>query len=80
MLPLDKIIEKLTFGKELLSIENHTIEINKKASFTLFSTEVEWTFDKTSILSKSKNSAFLGHPMKGKAIGIYNQGKLVING
>lgn len=80
VLPLDKIIEKLTFGKELLNVENQSIQINKKASFTLFTTEIEWTFDKTSILSKSKNSAFLGQLMKGKVIGIYNQGKLVING
>ncbi|MDI1317834.1 dihydroorotase [Flavobacterium sp.] len=80
VLPLDKIIEKLTFGKELLNIGNHIIALNNKASFTLFTTEQNWIFTKASILSKSKNSAFLGHRMKGKAIGIYNQGKLVING
>ncbi len=80
LLPLDKIIEKLTFGKLLLNIQNQNIETNKKASFTLFTTDEEWTFSKEHILSKSKNSAFLGQPMKGKVIGIYNQGKLVING
>lgn len=80
VLPLDKIIEKLTFGKEILNIESQNIALNKKASFTLFTTDQEWTFSKTSILSKSKNSAFLGQRMKGKVVGIYNQEKLVING
>lgn len=80
VLPLDKIIEKLTFGKEILNIESQNIALNKKASFTLFTTDQEWTFSKTSILSKSKNSALLGQRMKGKVVGIYNQEKLVING
>ena len=78
-LPLEIIITKMTFGKKLLRIENQTINIKNKASITLFTVDDSWTFGKEHILSKSKNSAFLGHAMKGKAIGIYNQGKLVIN-
>lgn len=78
VLSLDKIIEKLTSGKNILNIENHTIAINNKVSVSLFITADNWTFEKENILSKSKNSAFLGQPMKGKAIGIYNQGKLVL--
>ena len=80
VLPLENIIEKLTFGKVILNIENQSIKLNNKTSFTLFSPEENWTFGKETILSKSKNSAFLGQQMKGKVIGIYNQGKLVING
>ncbi|MGL2966192.1 dihydroorotase [Flavobacterium sp. XGLA_31] len=80
VLPLDKIIEKLTFGKTILNIESHPIEKGNNASLSLFTTEENWTFNKENILSKSKNSAFLGQSMKGKAIGIYNQGKLVTHG
>ncbi|MEO5777044.1 MAG: dihydroorotase [Flavobacterium sp.] len=79
VLPLEKIIEKLTFGKVVLNIESQYIKIKNKASFTLFSPEKNWTFGKENILSKSKNSAFLGQQMKGKVIGIYNQGKLVLS-
>ena len=80
VLPLDKIIEKMTSGKDILNIENQEIEENNKVSISLFTTTNSWTFGAAHILSKSKNTALLGQPMKGKAIGIYNQGKLVING
>jgi dihydroorotase-like cyclic amidohydrolase len=46
---------------------------------SVFTTEDDWTFGKENILSKSKNSAFLGQKMKGKAIGIYNNGQLIMN-
>ncbi len=79
VLPLDKIIEKLTFGKTILNIENQDIKENNKVSISLFTTVDNWIFGAAHILSKSKNSVFLGQPMKGKAIGIYNQGKLILS-
>jgi dihydroorotase len=78
VLPLEKIIEKLTFGKTIFNAEYQEIKENKKASFSLFTIQNDWTFEKEHILSKSKNSAFIGQKMKGKVIGIYNQGKLVL--
>lgn len=80
VLPLEKIIEKLTFGKTIFNIENQEIAENKKASLSLFTTNNNWTFEKEHIHSKSKNSAFIGQKMQGKVIGIYNQGKLVTHG
>ncbi|MDR6967355.1 dihydroorotase [Flavobacterium arsenatis] len=76
VLPLEIIVEKLTSGRTIFSIENQPIEENKKANLTLFSPEDEWIFEKKDIISKSKNSAFLGTKMKGKVYGIYNQEKL----
>jgi dihydroorotase len=78
ILPLEKIIEKLTFGKSILGFENQKVKVKNKAIFTLFTVDDNWTFGKEHILSKSKNSAFIGQQMKGKVIGIYNQGKLVL--
>ena len=78
VLPLEKIIEKLTFGKGILNIESQEIIENNEVSISLFTTDENWTFDAAHILSKSKNTAFLGQSMKGKVIGIYNQGKLVL--
>ena len=79
VLPLEKVIEKLTSAKTIFGGKNQTIEENSKANLSFFTTNNDWTFSKENILSKSKNSAFLGQKMKGKAIGIYNNGKLMVN-
>lgn len=79
VLSLEKIIEKLTAGKNHFGIENSSIKEGEKANITFFNPNGNWTFEKENILSKSKNSAFLGTEMKGKVYGIYNQGKLVLS-
>ncbi len=78
VLPLDIIIEKLTKGKSRFNIENFIIDEGEIANITLFNPDVNSTFEKENILSKSKNSAFLGRKTKGKAYGIFNKGKLVL--
>jgi dihydroorotase len=79
VLPFEVIVDKFTNGKNVFGIENHGITEGAKAAFTLFSTEGSSTFTKQDILSKSKNSAFLGQDLKGKVYGIYNNGKLILN-
>jgi dihydroorotase len=79
VLPLEIIIAKLTAGKIFFSIPNQNIEEGKKAQLTLFNPNENSVFGKENILSKSKNSAFLGSKMKGKVYGIFNEGKLVLN-
>ncbi len=78
VLSLKKVIEKLTSGKTTFGIERNSIKEGEKANLSLFSPEGKSIFTKDNILSKSKNSAFLGLEMKGKVYGIYNQGKLVL--
>ncbi|WP_338408550.1 dihydroorotase [uncultured Flavobacterium sp.] len=78
VLPLEKIIEKLTSGKTTFGIEKQSIDEGQKANITLYNPEGKSIFTKENILSKSKNSAFLGLEMKGKVYGIFNQGKLVL--
>ena len=78
VLPLEVVLEKLTAGKKIFGLPKQAIEINTTAELTFFTPNGESTFTKENILSKSKNSAFLGQKTKGKAYGIYNNGKLVI--
>ena len=79
VLPLEVVVEKLNANKLVFNVENPSIISNNKADVSLFTTADDWTFGKENIVSKSKNSAFLGRKMKGKAIGIYNNGQLIIN-
>jgi len=77
VLPVETIVAKLTYAKSIFSIESSEIAEGKPANVTLFSTDGEWIFTKDAILSKSKNSAFLGTKMKGKVIGIYNNNTFI---
>ena len=79
VLPLDVIISNLTNGKATFGIENSSITEGSTADLTFFNPTSEWIFTKENILSKSKNSAFLGEKMFGKVYGIYNNGKLVLD-
>ena len=79
VLPVELVIQKLTFGKSVFGIQESTIKEGNLANLSFFNPNETWTFTKENIQSKSKNSAFLGQEMKGKAYGIYNQGKLVIS-
>lgn len=78
VLPLDKIVEKLTFARTIFGLQSSEIAEGNQANLTLFSTEGEWIFTKENILSKSKNSAFLGTKMRGKVIGVCNNNKLIL--
>lgn len=79
VLPADVIVAKFTAGKSVFKIHDHGIAEGEQASFTLFTTAESRTFTKQDILSKSKNSAFLGRELKGKVYGIFNNGKLILN-
>jgi dihydroorotase len=78
VLPLEIIIEKFTQGKSIFSIPTSSINEGEIANITLFNPEGSSVFTKQNILSKSKNSAFLGTNLIGKAYGIYNQEKLIL--
>ncbi len=79
LLGMEKTVGLLTAGKERFGIERTTIAEGAKASLSLFDPEGIHIFDKSHILSSSKNSAFLGMELKGKAYGIVNEGQLVLN-
>lgn len=78
LLPITVVIEKLTAGKRIFAIPNYPIEEGQPACLSFFNPDINWEFTTNNILSTSKNSAFLYQPMKGKALGIYNKGQLII--
>ena len=62
------------FGQTLPVIETGAV-----ACLTIFEPATNYNFEEKDILSKSKNSAFIGKEMIGKVIGILNKNKLVLN-
>ncbi len=79
VLPLELVIEKLTAARNIFGIEKPKIAVGEKAEISFFNPNEKWSFTKDSILSKSKNSAFLGKNFTGKPLGIYNNQQLVLN-
>lgn len=80
VLPLEDTIESLTHkARKVFSLETISIATGMKAEITLFNPEAKYTFSKENILSTSKNAAFLGKELNGKAYGIFANNQLVIN-
>ena len=77
-LDLHQIIEKISSNpRNILGIQNHSIEEGNIANITLFNPKIEWDFTEKNIISKSKNSPFIGEKLKGKALAIYNNNKFL---
>jgi dihydroorotase len=76
----EALIKMLTENnRNIFDIARPVIEENSKACLTIFEPNTEFVFEEDMILSKSKNSAFVGKIMKGKVLGIINKGKMVLN-
>ena len=65
---------------ELLSTNPRKI-INQKTNsdFIILNFEEEYTFSEKNIKSKSKNTPYIGKPLKGKVKAVFSKGKLIIN-
>ena len=79
VLPTETIINKLTAGRNIFGLDSIEIKEGTTANLTFFNPEGDSTFTLENILSKSKNSAFLGSSLKGKVYGIYNNQQLVLS-
>ena len=65
-----KSIEFLTNGKERFGIKAISINIGNKCDLSLFNPKGSYVFKDTHINSKSKNSIFIGHKLKGIVYGV----------
>jgi dihydroorotase len=66
-------------NRNIFDIAKPVIEENVTACLTIFEPNTEFVFEDDMIVSKSKNSAFVGKMMKGKVVGIVNKGRVVFN-
>jgi dihydroorotase len=75
VLTVSQLVEKLsTNPRRILSLPKITFAEGEKANITMLDPSLDWTVDISLFRSKSKNSPFQGYRLKGKAIGIVNNG------
>ncbi len=77
----DLVVEKLALGvRQILGLPIPAFEEGAEANLTLYDPDITWTLEKKDIHSKSKNSAFLDKKLKGKVLGVVNNGMSILNG
>ncbi|HLP18344.1 MAG TPA: dihydroorotase [Bacteroidota bacterium] len=79
VLTLSKLIEKFSTNPRRIIGREIRVEEGQPAVLTLFDPEIEWTVDCAGFHSKSKNSPFNGTTLRGKSVGIVNNGLLFLN-
>ena len=68
-LSLEEIIEKITDNpRRILRLQNPIIKEGEKANLTVFAPNEAWVYEEKKIVSKSRNSPFIGKTLKGKVI------------
>lgn len=68
-LSIEEIIEKITDNpRKILRLKSPKIKEGAKANLTVFAPNQEWVYEEKNIISKSKNSPFIGKKLKGKVI------------
>lgn len=80
VLKTDDFMETITTKpRHIFNIKIPKIAENELAEITLFNPDKNYIFNSNNILSTSKNSAFLGKTLKGKAYGIFAKNQLILN-
>ncbi len=79
-LSLQQLVEKMSDApRSILNLPELKIEEGMEANLTFFNTDEKWIFDEKNIRSKSRNTPYINKELIGRAVGILNRGKLVLN-
>ena len=73
-----KAVQLLTKGKQRFGLKNESIKVGNTAQLTLFNPSGSSIFEVKNLLSKSKNSLFIGTKLKGSVYGIIANNKTSI--
>lgn len=74
------IIDKLSIdSRDFLGMSDSSINIGNTIDISLFDPALEWTVKEEYILSKSKNTPFLGKTLTGKPIGVIKNKRVYFN-
>ena len=77
-LPIEKYVECVAINpRKILGLDVPVIEVNKEANVTFFDSDFKYKVTEGKMHSKSKNSPFIGETLRGKSLGVINNGKMV---
>ena len=75
---LARLVALFTTGPaRALHLDRGTLRVGASADVTIFSTDLDWTFDVNQSFSKSRNSPFDGHAFRGGAMATIVDGAVV---
>ena len=75
---LPRLVELLSCAPaRILKVPGGTLKEGSPADITVFDPEARWVVSEETLRSKSKNSPFLGHEMKGRAVYTLVSGRVV---
>ena len=73
--------EKISFNPaKILGLDYHGLKINAPANLIIIDPDAEWLVEKSRLISKSKNSAFIGKKLKSVVEYTFINGKIVYQG
>lgn len=79
-LTLPALIEKLsTNPRRILRLPELRIAEGETANLSFLDIETQWVVDAAQFRSKSRNTPFHGRRLTGRALGIYNNGQLILH-
>ena len=77
-LSIELLLSKITRAPaKLYGIEGGTLKGNNPTDFTIFDPNAEWIVSDKSLISKSRNTPFLGKSLRGKVLATFSNGKKV---
>jgi dihydroorotase len=77
---LSRMVELMSVNpRKILGLPAISIKEGEMANLTIFDTDTEWTVDVNAFSSRSKNSPFNGCKLRGRAVGIVNNGRTLFN-
>ncbi len=77
ILPLKTTIRLLCKGKERFGLSSSSINVGESLNISMFNPDGAVIFRVSDIVSKSKNSIFIDHKLKGKVYGVINNGQIL---
>ena len=75
----EQLVEKFAINpRNILGIPVPSIQKNATAEFTVFDPDTDWIFTENDIRSRSKNNGFIGKKLKGKAVAVINNDRVIL--